>query len=1671
MSPRKNPPDVPHHEVRRSRYLPVIRVFVSSTFSDLKRERDALALHVWPKLEVFCQQEGFQFQAIDLRWGVSSEAGMLHRTMRICFEELRRSQEISPEPNFLILLGDRYGWRPLPEEISKHEYNQLATAAEEVVSTITGQSPQQVLNRWYRLDENYLVPTYVLQPRLKPQPGDADQTDYTDAEVWKPIEETLWRIINKAFPPEQMRGRFPDLSDPDAPLPSIVHFQASATEQEIWEGALQAPNSREHVVACVRNIPQANRDKFKTAELNDFFNVNGDAEQAEFDNDARTAQEELKKELIEKRLDKERVIHMPCNTLVRKTEEGKDDRVVVNVAEKELEQFCEQVIDQLRGIIERQMGEYWRRQKTGEETKAGSEARANRELEIEIAEHQRFAEQRGNSDLFVGRDEEDGPLAKIRAYLASDSRHPLLVHGESGCGKSALLARAFRDIPQESQPILRFIGITPRSSDIISLLRSLCQELRQRRSISEPIPTTLKELEKEFQQHLDASTADKPHILFLDALDQLSEVERGRLLTWLPFGELPEHVKIIVSCLSDRDDNDPDGEPFRVLQTRNLPEGNFVSLDALEAEDAVRLIDMWLVSTGRKMSADQKKLINSCINSRAECRQPLYLKLLAEEARQWPSWNDPEPPGRSVPALLRQLCVRLSRDENHREPIVKHALGYLAASRYGLSETELLELLFADPDFKKQLDDDSRKNKHLLPANPPRIPQALWSRLRSDLSPYLVERSAPGANVLTIHHRRVAEWIKQEYVDTVDWNPHRRLARYFEKKAKGDNADNEWETTAQRGFSECIPHYCAAKEYKTAADLLTNFPFLINKLRNGLLETAFEDYLTLRILAPSQLVESIEIWSDFFQEMGHIFRRGLEDNTCHKIFLQLATEHADNSPLTQAAEQWLAEGRCNWFWLKHIRRQQYVNRDPCRIVLEGHSSSIEGVKLLTGRRVASWSPHWTHSHISGTEMRAFSLDSGDCLNEFLLDEVDHITEVVEIGAHRLLLVTDNHLLHLFNTMNNSVENTHVGHTDQIYGAISTSPNRFVTWSKDGTLRLWETGTKESIASVQTLALGARIVDGLGLITWNNCDAHVWNPGTLDGIGSFKGPSRNGEFSCSTVLETATGDYLYCVACKGMLVATNLQTSESITVRLNRFRAPDRIQILPNGQVITWSTLDDVLCVVSLEHQCCEVALTFEKNDLLYARPLPSGNFFVVHRHSRTIEVWDTSGKRVSRTASHSVAPYSSADIEAIPVGCNRILSWVRSQNVLRVWDEINGSCELTLLGHGRRVEGAIETEYHEVVSWDSNGSLRVWETDNLLDPSACERHLGPVIGLRQLGCDCVVTYSEDGTLRTWDPESGICRNAFHGHRDWVLGVLSLDADHLLSYSKDGTLKVWNVLNGECLNTLVGHDDSISRALVLQDGRIVSASWDGTICLWGLPEESAVSVAKSHSKINGLLALDGTRVLAWGDRYGDICMWNMARLSCEAVFEGHTRLVVGVIAQANGLFVSWSRDRTIRIWDANRCKCVHVLDGHGDEIIGVTLSPDGDLVSEDLSGEVRVWNVKNGACISVIASEDANSWWDEMHARTNAVKGFHMATSDSSVVLRHRDCHSAVGIWQAGSRAYGAELSETGRIIAAEDSGKVDFLQVHYGNRRVSLDEAEEILRVTGQIPAESGGDE
>ncbi|MDR1780546.1 MAG: DUF4062 domain-containing protein [Tannerella sp.] len=97
-------------------YNRAIRLFVSSTFSDMHEERDALCRFVFPYLEDYCSRRNVGFTGIDLRWGVTDEEVRDGKTVALCLAEIDNCR-----PYFLGMLGERYGWVPEKELTAGYE--------------------------------------------------------------------------------------------------------------------------------------------------------------------------------------------------------------------------------------------------------------------------------------------------------------------------------------------------------------------------------------------------------------------------------------------------------------------------------------------------------------------------------------------------------------------------------------------------------------------------------------------------------------------------------------------------------------------------------------------------------------------------------------------------------------------------------------------------------------------------------------------------------------------------------------------------------------------------------------------------------------------------------------------------------------------------------------------------------------------------------------------------------------------------------------------------------------------------------------------------------------------------------------------------------------------------------------------------------------------------------------------------------------------------------------------------------------------------------------------------------------------------------------------------------------------------------------------------------------
>jgi len=115
-----------------------IRVFVSSTFSDMHSERDYLNKHVFPALRKLCQQRSVVFTEVDLQWGITDAQAEDGGAIEVCLNEIDRCH-----PYFIGILGERYGWSPKDSGLStipvrddalKQRVNHWAEAGESVTA-------------------------------------------------------------------------------------------------------------------------------------------------------------------------------------------------------------------------------------------------------------------------------------------------------------------------------------------------------------------------------------------------------------------------------------------------------------------------------------------------------------------------------------------------------------------------------------------------------------------------------------------------------------------------------------------------------------------------------------------------------------------------------------------------------------------------------------------------------------------------------------------------------------------------------------------------------------------------------------------------------------------------------------------------------------------------------------------------------------------------------------------------------------------------------------------------------------------------------------------------------------------------------------------------------------------------------------------------------------------------------------------------------------------------------------------------------------------------------------------------------------------------------------------------------------------------------------------------
>ncbi|XP_052773777.1 uncharacterized protein LOC128212382 [Mya arenaria] len=880
----------------------VVRVFLSSTFTDFQMERNWVMKHAVPILRKFCQERGLDFQIADMRWGVREDATDDHRTTELCLHEITNCQRVSRGPNFVTFLGDKYGFRPIPSEIEAAEFKLLKNMAMKL-----GHDTSLLLT-WYKCDYNKEPTVYSLQPissqfphYFDMTPANATQRQNAQREWWSTVDK-LTALLRQSATAVHKEGK---LSERE----KHKYFQ-SVTENEVFHGLLNVENLNNRVICFVRTLTDLNISDYIAGRFTDLVDK-------QLDREAEELREKVRLHHIPR--------VMPPDLLVRYNVPW-DENVGVGTRNEDqvsyLHQFSVDFLATMEKLIDFDLRE-------------SLSARHRTPLFEEVVHHLHFA--RSKCETFCGREdliqkvrekaqeifqvesgdgveetnddhdgvmddfeeeqkqvkmEQDGLAASLAGmgtkYVAGDKFsdlesdpafnpkvvqlkiqphaefcRPVIVVGKSGSGKTALMAK-LAEVSQSwyasKNPVfmVRFLGTSTMSTAIREVLFGLCEQIWQVYKIQRPsgidFDADYQYLTKYFAALLwKIDVMEKPLTIVLDSVDQLNQTDHAHMLNWLP-QKLPKNVTFLISLVTDRTDC------FRNLQQVFPFSERFIEMNKFQNDVASDVIIMMNKKYSRHLSKKQKNMI---LDQFAYCSQPLYLKLLVDMSLSWRSYTDVNQSllGATIKEAINHLFDNL--EKNHGEILVQRGIGYLCAAREGLSEMELEDLL--------SLDDEVLQDTYIyhLPPDPEviRLPPLLWKRIQYDIAEYVVERQSGGKKVIGWYHRQFSETARERYLHKgIRKMLHTSLAEYFQgiwserckplqliKGKKGNYPQNQRQVPAQpiklsdhlyntRKLSELSHHLVHSEQFETALNELFCDPdWLYAKCLTTTLTSLMED--------------------------------------------------------------------------------------------------------------------------------------------------------------------------------------------------------------------------------------------------------------------------------------------------------------------------------------------------------------------------------------------------------------------------------------------------------------------------------------------------------------------------------------------------------------------------------------------------------------------------------------------------------------------------------------------------------------------------------------------------------------------------------------------------------------------------------------------------------------
>lgn len=357
-------------------------------------------------------------------------------------------------------------------------------------------------------------------------------------------------------------------------------------------------------------------------------------------------------------------------------------------------------------------------------------------------------------------------------------------------------------------------------------------------------------------------------------------------MAWLP-KRLPDNVHVILSTLPDESLDCMPSLKYLLGSNADL----FLEIPDLGESDAMIILNHWCNVHKHMVTQQQFDVV---FNTMKKCPSPLFLKLLFNESLNWTSYAHVQE-SKLPDTVKRMASIKFGQMEiKYGEMFVRRAIGYIAASRNGITDHEMLDLLSLDDAVMAEVAPQYALSRR-------RIPPSLWYRLRNDLSIYVTETKADDVKTLQWAHKHFYDAAKERYLTQRDKAPsyHKLLAEYFvgmwADKPKPYPGNDKgvlrhvtkhpfyWETTDAktdgssrvynlRKINELPYHLLMAQQMQQyKAETVCNFEWVLSKLCGTSLRSLVEEYHLSLEMEPNDL--DLKLMSDTLQLSGKAIQR------------------------------------------------------------------------------------------------------------------------------------------------------------------------------------------------------------------------------------------------------------------------------------------------------------------------------------------------------------------------------------------------------------------------------------------------------------------------------------------------------------------------------------------------------------------------------------------------------------------------------------------------------------------------------------------------------------------------------------------------------------------------------------------------------------------------------